>query len=53
MAFSSLSYCNTCGAANQEQAVQCFVCGMPLLALVQEMLLKQRYRILGLVGQGG
>ncbi len=34
MAFSSLSYCNTCGAANQEQAVQCFVCGVPLLAPV-------------------
>src|SRR5437763_3294127 len=53
MAFSSLPYCNTCGAANQEQAVQCFVCGVSLLASVQEMLLKQRYRVLGLVGQGG
>ncbi|HZU00726.1 MAG TPA: serine/threonine-protein kinase [Ktedonobacteraceae bacterium] len=53
MAFSSLSYCNTCGAANQERAVQCLVCGVPLLAPVQEMLLKQRYRVLGLVGQGG
>ncbi len=52
MAFSS-SYCNTCGAANQEQAVQCCVCGVPLLASIPETLLKERYRILGLVGQGG
>src|SRR5438105_3923254 len=53
MAFSSSPYCNTCGAANQEQAVQCIVCGVLLHAPAQEMLLKQRYRVLGQVGQGG
>jgi Tol biopolymer transport system component len=53
MAFSSQLYCNHCGAANQEQAVQCFVCSVLLHAPVQEVLLKQRYRVLDLVGQGG
>jgi eukaryotic-like serine/threonine-protein kinase len=48
-----LLYCNSCGAANKEQATQCFACGEPVHALVKETLLKQRYRLLGPIGQGG
>ena len=50
---SSLLYCNNCGAANQEQATYCFSCEQPLHVPVKETLLKQRYRIIGLAGQGG
>lgn len=50
-------YCNNCGAANQQQATHCFACKKPLHTSTptqaQETLLKQRYRILGLAGQGG
>ena len=53
MTFSSPLYCNNCGAANQEQATYCFACGESLHAPAKETLLKQRYRILGPVGQGG
>ena len=53
MTFSSSLYCNNCGAANQEQAAYCFFCGVSLHAPLKETLLKQRYRILGPVGQGG
>ena len=53
MTFSSLLYCNNCGAANQEQATYCFSCEQPLHVPVKETLLKQRYRIIGLAGQGG
>jgi serine/threonine protein kinase len=53
MAPSSQLYCNTCGAANQDQAELCFVCAAPLHAPSREPLLKGRYRILVLVGQGG
>src|SRR5207248_10611533 len=53
MTFSSLLYCNNCGAANQEQATYCFSCEEPLHVPVKETLLKQSYRIIGMAGQGG
>src|SRR5260370_13314906 len=46
-------YCNHCGAANQDQEERCFVCEGPLHAPSKEPLLKERYRILVAVGQGG
>src|SRR5437588_12335642 len=53
MALTPLIYCHHCGAANQEQATHCFACSGLLHVPVQESLLKQRYRLLGPVGQGG
>ncbi|MFL5624848.1 MAG: protein kinase domain-containing protein [Ktedonobacteraceae bacterium] len=53
MPLSSQLYCNTCGAANQDQAEHCLVCAAPLHAPSREPLLKERYRILVPVGQGG
>src|SRR6266550_2539962 len=53
MALSSQLYCNSCGAANQGQAERCFVCEAPMHAFSGELLLKERYRILVPVGQGG
>src|SRR6266516_1761845 len=53
MTSSSLLYCNNCGAANQKQATHCFACEESLHTTSKETLLKQRYRIIGLVGQGG
>ncbi|TMD77560.1 MAG: hypothetical protein E6I97_08790, partial [Chloroflexi bacterium] len=53
MSFSSPFYCNNCGAANQKQANYCFYCEEPLFAPAKETLIKQRYRLLGSVGQGG
>ncbi len=53
MTLSSQLYCNNCGAANQDQAEHCFVCEAPLHTLSKEPLLKERYRILVPVGQGG
>src|SRR6266513_4150774 len=53
MTSSSLLYCNNCGAANQKQATHCFACEEPLHTAAKETLLKQRYRIISLVGQGG
>src|SRR6266516_3084228 len=53
MALSSQLYCNSCGAANQDQAERCFICKAPVHALSGEQLLKERYRILVPVGQGG
>ena len=53
MALSSQLYCNSCGAANQGQAERCFVCEAPVHAFSGELLLKERYRILVPVGQGG
>src|SRR5260370_36805277 len=62
---SSAFYCDSCGAANRAQAVFCFACGQPLQnqggnksglttgLLVYNHLLKQRYRIINPVGQGG
>ncbi len=59
MALSSTLYCATCGAANRAQAVFCSACGRSLHKtargstsntliglLVQQHILKQRYRIL-------
>jgi len=53
MTLSSQLYCNNCGAANQDQAEHCFVCEVPLHAPSKELLLKERYRVLVPVGQGG
>jgi WD40 repeat protein len=53
MALSSQLYCNNCGAANQDQAEHCFACEAPLHTPAKEQLLKERYRILFPVGQGG
>ena len=61
---SALLYCDTCGAANPSQAASCFFCGTamgalgplitpPTVQIVPDYLLKQRYRILDLVGKGG
>ncbi len=49
MTFSSLLYCDSCGAAQEEQTIYCFACGQPL----DTPLLRDRYRIIGPVGQGG
>jgi len=53
MTLSSQLYCNNCGAANQDQAEHCFVCEAPLHTPLKEPLLKERYRMLVPVGQGG
>jgi eukaryotic-like serine/threonine-protein kinase len=53
MALSSQLYCNNCGAANHDQAKHCFACEAPLHSPSKEPLLKERYRVLVLVGQGG
>jgi WD40 repeat protein len=53
MALSSQLYCNNCGAANQDQAEHCFACEAPLYIPSKEPLLKERYRVLFPVGQGG
>jgi serine/threonine protein kinase len=53
MTLSSQLYCNNCGAANQDQAEHCFVCEIPLHIPTKEPLLKDRYRILAPLGQGG
>ncbi len=62
---SSPFYCDNCGAANRPQASFCYACGQPLHAssgkstttstglLSTNLLLKQRYRILGQIGKGG
>ena len=61
---SSDHYCHICGAANTVEAEACFACGisMKITAPLDLMgsahqtgrpLLKQRYRILGQVGNGG
>ncbi|GAC1349138.1 MAG: hypothetical protein NVSMB27_19430 [Ktedonobacteraceae bacterium] len=66
MALSSTLFCDTCGAANRAQAVFCSACGRSLHKtahgstsntltglLVQQHVLKQRYRILSRIGKGG
>lgn len=53
MTFPSPFYCNNCGAANQNLAEHCSFCDAPLHILAQEPLLKERYRLLLPVGQGG
>ena len=76
---TSTLYCDKCGAANEQQATLCIVCGMSLLAVSSSQstganasirhlhprldieigklsphhILKQRYRICSLLGQGG
>src|SRR5437763_14097120 len=61
---SALLYCDTCGAANPSQAASCFFCGTamgapvpfvlpPAVQMTYGYLLKQRYRILDLIGKGG
>jgi len=49
MACSSKLYCDSCGAIQQGQASYCFACGNSL----HEPFLRGRYRIIGLIGQGG
>ena len=69
MVLSSSFYCSACGAANSIQATTCFACGESLQAptdgaiassptsptgnLTPNYLLKQRYRIINQLGQGG
>lgn len=57
---SSGPYCDHCGASNPLQAAFCFACGQALQgtrsmtgSLPTGSLLKQRYRLLDPVGQGG
>src|SRR6266481_4208221 len=65
MALSSTNFCDTCGAANRDQARFCRVCGSSLnvtgnislnntlTGLLPKALLKQRYAILAQAGRGG
>jgi serine/threonine protein kinase len=53
MTLSSQLYCPNCGAANQDQAERCLVCEAALHVPAGEPLLKERYRLLVPVGQGG
>lgn len=53
MANSPSYFCDHCGAANQEQAMFCVVCGSLLIVSGPERLLKERYRVREKVGQGG
>ena len=47
-------YCAACGAANAPEQTTCFACGLDLSEVEQdEELLHGRYRMLGVVGQGG
>ena len=61
---ASPRFCDQCGAGNSQEATTCFACGHPLQQTLSEeqvsdnklrldSLLKQRYRIIGLLGQGG
>ena len=59
----SPTYCTSCGAANRAQSAFCHNCGSPLARggppsgptgrLASGQLLRQRYRILQVVGRGG
>jgi len=67
MTASPFIFCCVCGAANQSQATQCFACGQPVEACVEETalspllaelpvsptLLTRGYRLRALVGKGG
>ncbi len=53
MTFTPLHYCDRCGAAQQAPMAYCFACGQALQDSARELLLRQRYRILNPVGQGG
>ncbi|GAC1359152.1 MAG: hypothetical protein NVSMB38_42670 [Ktedonobacteraceae bacterium] len=57
-------YCSNCGAGNRSSATFCFSCGqaihvgtLPGLAgtgrIAPQQMLKQRYKIVTLVGKGG
>ncbi|MBA2677476.1 MAG: protein kinase [Ktedonobacteraceae bacterium] len=61
---SSIIYCSHCGVGNQTQATYCFSCGKVLQVgtlpgmsgtgrLSPRQMLRQRYRIVARVGQGG
>jgi len=61
---TSDNYCLSCGAANRPEAEVCFACGISMKVtaplslgnsakLMGQSLLKQRYRILAQVGNGG
>ena len=53
---SAYLFCPVCGAANTQQAAQCFACGQTLqlvTTLASEHLIAQRYRIVSRLGQGG
>jgi eukaryotic-like serine/threonine-protein kinase len=56
---SSPLFCDNCGAANRSQGRYCSHCGRPLSTIVYtptarlHSLLKQRYQIISLLGQGG
>src|SRR4051812_125250 len=63
---ASTVFCINCGAANQPQAKYCFSCGQMVKGSENELriaedtgqikpgeLLKQRYKVLGCIGQGG
>lgn len=64
--FSSSLFCDTCGAANRQQAIFCASCGRRLHTttagsisntltglLVHHHMLNQRYRVIDQVGKGG
>lgn len=59
MSTSAQIFCPTCGAANNAQDSVCFACGQPLQLSsgttggIQLQLLKQRYRLITQLGQGG
>src|SRR5271170_5270408 len=66
MALSSPNFCDTCGAANRQEARFCRVCGNlldvtgnissinnTLTGLLPKAMLKQRYAILAQAGRGG
>ena len=65
MVTPSSLFCDNCGAANQPKAMYCRACGRPLQStqltvynsatgrLLSNVMLKQRYRIIGPAGQGG
>ncbi|MBO0780875.1 MAG: protein kinase, partial [Ktedonobacteraceae bacterium] len=57
MSLSSPVFCSNCGAANSSQDTACFACQQqlhaPQNATSPQSLLRQRYRITRLLGQGG
>lgn len=61
---ASTRFCDQCGAGNSQEATTCFACGHSLQQTLSEeqaidnqlpldSLLKRRYRVIGLLGQGG
>lgn len=65
MGTSTSDFCDNCGAANEPQATSCCFCGRPLQeakptlsgaatgSVLGDVVLKERYRIIAPVGQGG